>query len=105
MKTKLKPADKKFMQSFFKFTERDFNAEPIRRANSFTGQSFEVDPICAKCIDFVFLMENLINTQNLNAIQLNYPSIKSIGGAIQKFDRARMIVLKMDSETYMGILD
>ena len=45
------------------------------------------------------------DTQNLNAIQLNYPSIKSIGDAIQKFDRARMIVLKMDSETYMGILD
>lgn len=104
-KSKLNEADNKFLKEFCSLTEEDFNAETIIRRNRFTGQSFEVDPICSKCIDFVFELEGLINSQRLDLIQSKYPSIKSIGGAVQKFDRARMLVLKMDSEVYMNILD
>jgi len=104
-KVKLNVADNKFLKEFCNLTESDFKADPIKRSNKFTGQEFDVDPICEKCIDFIFKLEGLINSRNLARIQASYPTIKSIGGAIQKFDRARMLVLKMDSEVYMGILD
>jgi len=104
-KEKANVADKKFMTAFFNFTEKDSDTTPILKENPFSGQVFEVDPICAKCIDFVQELEPLINGQRLDLIQAKYPSIKSIGGAIQKFDRARYLVLKLDSSVYMNILD
>ena len=105
IKEKANVADKKFMKTFFKFTDKDFETTTIYRKNPFSGQLFEVGPICAKCIDFVQKLEPLINGQRLDLIQEAYPSIKSIGGAVQKFDRARHLILKIDSETYMNIID
>jgi len=106
MAKKLKPADQKFIDEFLKISEEDQKSEvKIVRANRFSGQEFLVSKVVAKCIDFVYNMEHYINTQNLAAIQSQYSSIKSIGGAIQKFDRARYVVLAIDREAYSGILD
>jgi len=105
IKEKANEADRKFMKQFFEFSKKDFDAIEIYRRNPFTRQSFEVGPIVAKCIDFVLELEPLINEQKLDLIQVKYPTIKSIGGAIQKFDRARYLILKLDSNVYMNILD
>ncbi len=106
MKKKLKAADQKFVDNFLQISKEDQESEiKVIRANRFTGQEFTVSKVVARCIDFVYGIVGFINTQNLPAIQAQYPSIKSIGGAVQKFDRARYVVLAIDREAYSGILD
>lgn len=103
-KTKLTPADEKFIAKFLNFNNQiDFDAtKTFTRSNRFTGETFEVDPICAACIDFIFSVESAFgNEARLKRIS---PALTT-GNAVQSFDRARMIVLKLSSEAYMGILD
>ncbi len=100
--TKLTEADNKFIRDFLNAKEEDFNAQNVIRTNRFTGEDFEVSPIVAKAIDFVYTIEGAFgNESRLKRISSNL----TVGNAVQKFDRARMLVMKMDSKAYMGILD
>ena len=103
-KSKLTPADEKFIAKFLNFDNKiDFNdISTITRRNRFTGESFEVDPICAVAIDFVFKVETAFH--NERALKRICHSL-TVGNALQSFDRARMIVLKLNPSAYMGILD
>lgn len=102
-KTKLTPADEKFIAKFLNPNcTINFDAATIKRSNRFTGKEYEVDPISAAAIDFVNKVEGAFgNEVTLKRIS----SALTLGNATQSFDRARMLVLKMNSEAYMGILD
>jgi len=102
-KKKLTPADEKFIAKFLNHNDSlDFDAKSITRSNRFTGEEFEVDPICAAAIDFVFKVESAFgNEARLKLIS----SALTLGNAVQSFDRARMLVLKLNPDAYMGILD
>lgn len=101
-KSKLTPADNKFIAKFLK-NKLNFDAkEKLIRANRFTSEKFEVDPISAAALDFVFQVEPVID--NASALARINPELK-LTNVISNFDRARMIVLKLDADAYMGILD
>jgi hypothetical protein len=99
-KTKLTPADEKFIAKFF--GKINFDKATITRSNRFTGEDFDVDPICAAAIDFVFKIEGIIGNDRL--LKQIHPELKA-SNAVSNFDRARMLVLKLNSNAYMGILD
>lgn len=99
-KPKLTSADNKFIAKFFNI---NFDAtEKHTRSNFFTHETVEVDPICAACIDFVFKIQ-LAFDRGTDFSRI-HPELKE-SNVRQNFDRARMIVLKLDSEAYMKILD
>lgn len=102
-KTKLTPADEKFIAKFLNFDNKiDFNAGQIIRSNRFTGEAFEVDPISDAAISFVFKVEGAFH--NEAALKRISPAL-TVGNAVQSFGRAKMIVLKMNPRAYMGLLD
>ena len=103
-KPKLSPADEKFIAKFF--PNINFDAATITRTNRFTGEEFELDPICAAAIDFVFEVERAMNSgRNADAaLQRIHPALK-MTNAVSNFDRARYLVMKLNSKAYMGILD
>lgn len=101
-KEKLTEADKKFIAKFFGVV--DFTANDITRTNRFGGAPIQVDPVFAKCYDFVLKLEYAINKQTEIAVKLVHPELK-LTNAVQNFDRARMIAMKMDSNAYMELLD
>lgn len=101
-KEKLTPADKKFIAKFF--GEVDFDAKDITRRNRFSGVEISVDPVFAKCFDFVLKLEGAMISHNENQLKAIHPELK-MTNAVSNFDRARMIALKMDSNAYMELLD
>jgi hypothetical protein len=103
-KKKLSPADEKFIAKFLNADGKlNFDAAKIFRENRFTGEKFEVDPICAKAIDFVFAVERAMQFGDA-ALKRVHPDLK-MSNAVMNFDRARMLVCKLDTKVYMGILD
>ena len=101
-KAKLSPADEKFIAKFF--PNLDFDAsKTFTRSNPFSGEIIEVDPICAAAIDFVFKLQSAMG-RNERAVKAVHPELK-ISNAVMNFDRARMLVLKLNSKAYMTILD
>ncbi len=105
-KGKLTEADNKFISKFFnRNNDLDFNAaRTFTRANRFTGETVEVDPICASAIDFIFRVEDAINSRSEAALRRISPELK-MTNAVSNFDRARMLVLKLNADAYMTILD
>jgi hypothetical protein len=101
-KEKLTPADKKFILKFF--GEFDFGATDIKRTNRFSGVEVSVDPVFAKCFDFIMSLERAMINRSEQQMQTIHPALK-LTNAIQNFDRARMIALKMDVHAYMELLD
>jgi len=101
-KEKLTEADKKFITKFFGVV--DFNATDITRSNRFGGSKISVDPVFAKCYDFVLQLEQAISNRSERQLQAISPELK-LTNAVQNFDRARMIALKMDASAYMELLD
>jgi hypothetical protein len=101
-KEKLTEADKKFITKFF--GEVDSNATNITRSNRFGGSPVSVDPVFAKCYDFIMKVEQALNSQSEAQLKAISPELK-MTNAVQNFDRARMIALKMDSNAYMELLD
>ena len=100
--TKLTEADNKFIRDFLNVTDDDFDARTVTCRNRFSGEPCETSPIVAKMVKFVFDVEFAFeNAPLLKQISKNL----TVGNAIQKFDRARMLVLKMDSNAYMCLLD
>jgi hypothetical protein len=101
-KAKLTPADEKFIAKFL--GEIDFDATKTHtRSNRFSGETVEVDPICAAAIDFVYKVERAMQLGD-SALQRINPNLK-MSNAVSNFDRARMLVMKMDSNAYMTLLD
>jgi hypothetical protein len=101
-KAKLTPADEKFIAKFL--GEIDFDATKTHiRSNRFTGEMIEVDPICASAIDFVFKVEEAMQ-RGETALQRINANLK-MSNAVSNFDRARMLVMKLNSKAYMTILD
>jgi len=106
MKLKLKTADQKFLDDVLQLSKEVQESEvKVIRRNRFGGRDILVHQVVAKCIDFVYEMQELMDSRNLKAIQTKYPAIKSLGGAVQKFDRARYLVLAVDRTAYSEILD
>ncbi len=104
-KVKLTPADNKFIAKFLNADgQLNFDAKTITRRNPYTGEEFELDPICAAAIDFVFEVEPALCSQNESALRKISPHLK-LSNAVQNFDRARYIVAKLNPRAYMGILD
>ena len=101
-KEKLTEADKKFIIKFFGIV--DFDATNITRSNRFGGPKISVDPVFAKCYDFIMALEELIHSRNEVKMQELHPTLKNTN-AIMNFDRARMIAMKMDSTAYFELLD
>jgi hypothetical protein len=101
-KEKLTEADKKFITKFF--GEVDFGITDIKRKNRFSGVEISVDPVFAKCFDFVLALEQAMMNRSEAQMQKIHPSLK-MTNAVQNFDRARMIALKMDSNAYYELLD
>ena len=99
---KLTPADNKFIEKFLK--EKTANmADPQIRSNRFTGQMVEVEPIVAAAIDFVYAVEGAMQRGDA-ALQRINPNLK-MTNAVSNFDRARMLVMKLNSKAYSTILD
>ena len=104
-KPKLTPADNKFIEKFLKLTEKDFDAsKTFVRENRLSGARFEVDCIVAATIDFIYKLEDAIYSNNIARLQQISPELK-FTNATQNFDRAKMLVLKLNHDAYMGILD
>jgi hypothetical protein len=101
-KEKLTEADKKFITKFF--GEVNFDATDITRRNRFSGVQISVDPVFAKCFDFVLALEEAMTSRSEVKMQKIHPTLK-MTNAVSNFDRARMIALKMDSNAYMELLD
>lgn len=104
-KCKLTTADNKFIEKFLKLTEKDFDAtKKFMRENRLSGARFEVDCIVAAAIDFIYKLEDAIYSNNLMQLQRISTELK-FTNATQNFDRAKMLVLKLNRDAYMGILD
>ena len=101
-KEKLTEADKKFITKFF--GEVDFNAKGITRKNRFSGSAIDVDPVFAKCFDFIMRLEGAIASGSEREMKFVHPELR-LTNAVSNFDRARMIALKMDADAYMELLD
>ncbi len=105
-KEKLTEADKKFIAKFF--GEIDFDATEIKRSNPCTSVAIAVDPVFAKCFDFVMKVQSVLGITNDAVLSYELQKIHADlkqTNAIQNFDRARMIALKMDTRAYMELLD
>ena len=101
-KPKLTPADEKFIAKFL--GEINFDATIThKRSNRFSGETVEVDPICAAAIDFVLKVEVAMQ-RGESALQRINANLK-MSNAVSNFDRARMLVMKLDSNAYMTLLD
>jgi hypothetical protein len=102
-KKKLTPADEKFIAKFLNADGKlDFDAKVITRINKYTGVEVEVDPISAVAIDFILKLEKAMYLQRGYA-EIN-PNLKA-SNAVQNFDRARMLVLKLNPNAYMNLID
>ncbi len=100
---KLTEADKKFIAKFF--GNKEVDAPKDRMVNNrFSGQAFKVTPLVASIISFIFHLESAMNSGRSNALTLVHPELKPTN-AVMNFDRARYLVMKLDSEAYMGVLD
>ncbi len=104
-KEKLTPADKKFITKFF--GEVNFDATDITRKNPFTSVEISVDPVFAKCFDFIMQIQSVFRGESrgqADKLKNIHADLKETN-VVMNFDRARMIALKMDADAYMELLD
>jgi hypothetical protein len=102
---KLTEADKKFIEEFLngaQLKETYSDDEKVVRRNRFSGQPAELDPVCAAAHDFIFKVEAAFH--NKEALARIHPKL-TIRNQISKFDRAKMIVQKLDPAAYMTLID
>lgn len=100
---KLTPADEKFIAKFINPNGILSAETKVECSNRFTGDVVETDEITAATIDFVFKVEIAMQGGD-KALKRIHPDLKA-SNAVSNFDRARYIVMKLDSKTYMTILD
>jgi len=101
VKSKLTPADEKFIKEFLP-AGLDENKKVIR-VNSFSGETAELGEVSAAAHDFVKKLECAMEYGE-NAMARVNPKIKQTN-AVSLFDRARYIVMKLDSKAYSTLLD
>ena len=100
--TKITEADKKFIAKFLGNLPIEGKKECIVR-NRFSGTHVVVTPLVAVAIGLVYDIESAMSSGN-EALSGIHPDLK-MSNAVMNFDRARMLVLKLDSEAYYEILD
>ena len=93
---KLTKADNKFIADFITVKE----VKTLQ--NLLTGESVDCNPLETALITFIFDLELVINgIGNLQDLNLKLTN----GNKIQKFDRARDIVRKLNPTAYMTLID
>ena len=100
-KSKLTPADKKFIKEFLQPEILPLDVKLVRN-NRFTDEPVSVSPTVASAFDFVMKLEPIL--QNADALKKVHKKLTP-RNSISKFDRARYIVLKLDNNAYMALLD
>lgn len=99
----LTKADQKFISEFIDPipVRKDCREEPVA-FNHFTGCSYMASPIVSKLVNFVQKLEQAQDNPFILAA-IN-PNLKP-SNWVQKFDRARMIILKLDPLVYSNVID
>lgn len=104
---KLKPADEKFIENHLLRDIAEIEVDlkkngfdHVTFTNPTSGAKAKANPVLAAVTRCVLEM----NANQFNSGVLNYYGFKPTN-AIQKFDRARMIVRRLDSNFYYDILD
>lgn len=101
---KVTPADKKFVeQHLSKVIENLEKSEANWKSevrNPFSGESIEANPLEKSIVLFV---QELSYNEFSPAVLAKYGI--SQGSAVQKFDRARYLLLKINQSMYSAILD
>ena len=94
---KLTDADHKFITTIIADKIPDDN---VTISNPWSGDSKEVDPLLGTLVNMIYdLSDNGLNDASCSRWGIS-PS-----GAVPKFDRARMLVLKIDKDVYYDFLD
>jgi len=101
-KTKLTPADEKFINEFLNGQELAVISAAVIRRNRFSGEAVELSIRSAAAYDFVMQVEPIMH--NEAALKRVHPKLTP-RNIVSKFDRARYIVMKLDSRAYMALLD
>lgn len=100
---KLTSADNKFIAKFLNGDKLDFDSNvTFTRLNEFTGETAELDPICAAAFDFIKKVEGAL--ENKAELKKISPAL-TLGNAVQSFDRARYLIMKMNLTAYYTLLD
>jgi len=94
---KLTDADHKFINNHI---AEHIVSSPSMVFNPWSGHKIDTTPLISTLVDCVQSLQG----KDFSQVILDYYGI-SEGAKIQAFDRARMIVLKLDSALYMDILD
>lgn len=103
-KPKLTPAQEKFIAKFINPDGKlKIEGTDCTRSNRFGGGTYQMSEVCAAAIDFVFKLESAMQRGNYSLMKI-HPDLK-MTNAVMNFDRARYVVLALDSNAYMGILD
>ena len=93
-------ADKKFITQFFG-TDL-FGPEIVLKSNIFSGEQIEVDKGIGMLVDWIHTVQQIYT--NANALKRVHKDLTP-RNAISKFDRARYLVMKLDSAAYSVLLD
>jgi len=103
---KLSPADQRFIEKFFTGADTNLNAQKNEIAvNRFSGESVTVTPLVNQLIKFVYSLSEAFDKGNTDTnVQRVHKDLKATN-SIMNYDRARMLVLKLDSAAYSTILD
>ncbi len=100
---KITPADKKFIIAHLQDLGFIGSAENLTKpsvTNPFSGAVLDANPLEKCLVDFV---QNLSDSNFRPDILEGYKLTQ--GDAVQKFDRARYLLMKINREMYMAILD
>ena len=100
-KSKLTPADKKFIEEFLNPTILPLDVKLLRE-NVFSKEIVSVTTEVASAIDFVRALEPIL--YDANALKQVHAKLTP-KNSVSKFDRARYIVLKLDQNAYSTLLD
>ena len=90
------PADKKFIEKIMP----NFEEHRTIAVNPFSRERFETNPLVANLVTFI---------QNLEYSDFSAEYLKkwglSQGQGVQAFDRARVLILKLDPGIYSNVID
>jgi hypothetical protein len=83
------------------------NTTTVIQYNRFSGAPIEVSQLVSRLVDAALELYRGYENRKITFIQYKYPElkVKSIGGLIQKFDRIKYLVCKLDSNAYSELLD
>ena len=94
---KVTDADRKFVE---KIIAKHIDPTATRIRNPLSQWEGNCTPLISALVVFIYTLD----LDNFSERSLNKYGV-SKGGKIQAFDRARMLVLKLDIEVYMNVVD